>query len=572
MRSKYEEDKFNNSQILDSIFYTTNALIAYLDTDFNFIRVNKKYAEAGNHPPEFYIGKNHFNIYPDPDNQNIFRYALETCRHITCHAKPFQYEEFPERGITYWDWDLIPITDKEGHVNGLILSIVDVTQRKLAEDKLRQSNVLLEKRVLERTKELQQEIAERIKTEKQLMLSKKRYQQIFENTSDGVLLLDIIEEKKFSIIAINPSMAKILGLKSFKSAGRHIGEVLPKDFSNIFHENCINCLYSGDFEKFETSIQFQSSKTYIDITLIPIHDDTGRVYRILGICSDITHHKKIAENLRLEREAAERENQAINEYIANMSHELRTPLNVIMSALQLFHAYVNTNPDTIPQRYKNHLDSMNKNSLRLLRLINNLIDSTKIDSGFFELELRNYDIVNVIKTITLSVTDYMLNKNIKLDFTSNVDKKIIACDIDVIERIMLNLLSNAIKFTEEFGTIKVSLIDQNNSVLIVVKDNGIGIAEDQQKIIFERYKRGNQLFTRKYEGSGIGLALTKSLVEALDGSISVNSQLGYGSEFIIELPCKLTSQNETCIKKEYTNEYNIIQKISVELSDLYNIS
>lgn len=572
MWSKYEEYKFNNNQILDSVFNTTNTLLAYLDTDFNFIRVNKKFAEVGNHPSEFYIGKNHFELYPNSDNENIFRHALETCQPITYHAKPFQYEEFPERGITYWDWDLIPTTDMEEHVNGLILSMVDVTQRKLAEDKLRLSNALLEKRVLERTAELQKEVTERVKTEKELKLSKRRYQQIFENTSDGILLLDITAENKFSIAAINPSMVKILGLKRLGLTGQYIENALPKDFSGILYENCINCLSAEALEKFEASIQLRSTKTYIDITLIPIHEDTGRVYRILGICSDITHHKEIAENLILAREAAERENQAKNEYIANMSHELRTPLNVIMSALQLFDVYVDANPDTIPEKYKNHLDSMKKNSLRLLRLINNLIDSTKIDSGFFELELRNYDIVNLIETITLSVTDYMLNKKIELNFTSNVNKRIIACDVDVIERIMLNLLSNAIKFTEEFGTIEVSLINRNKGVRIAVKDNGIGIAADQQKIIFERYKQGNQLFTRKHEGSGIGLALTKSLVEALDGSISVNSQLGYGSEFIIELPCKLAPQDGKIIEKEHKNEYSIIQKISVELSDLYNIS
>ncbi len=174
---------------------------------------------------------------------------------------------------------------------------------------------------------------------------------------------------------------------------------------------------------------------------------------------------------------------------------------------------------------------MKQNGLRLLRLINNLIDVTKIDANHIDINLGNYDIVNIVETITRSVADYVQNKKINLKFSSNIEEKMIACDIDMIERIVLNLLSNAIKFTNENGTIDVSLFDEGSSVRISVKDNGIGIPKDKQEIIFERYKQVDRLLTRKHEGSGIGLSLAKSFVEAHRRSLFLTARMGLGSEF-----------------------------------------
>lgn len=570
---KNKEQVYNETEmLLDSIFNTTNAMIAYLDRDFNFIRVNKLYAEAGGYPSEYYIGKNHFDLYPYEDNEAIFRRVVEKGKPISYYAKPFEYKDFPELGVTYWDWDLIPVKNASGYVTGLVFSLVDVTKRKLAEDEIRKTNDWLEKRVLERTAELQGEIAQRKKIEQALRQSEQRYREVFENTSDGIILVDVVSVDRFRIVDFNASIERILGFKSLDVIGESIDQVLTKDSTALLSTNFSKCVELGSILSYEECMSIFSTDTYIYATLIPILDEGGKIYRILGVCRDITDQKRMAESLKRAKEEAEFASNAKSEYISNMSHELRTPLNVILSAIQLFELYLKDRPSSGDDKYFHYLKSMKQNCLRLLRLVNNLIDTTKIDANFYDVNLGHYDIVNIVEVITLSVTDYVKNRGIELSYTSNIDEKIIACDIDIIERIMLNLLSNAIKFTDANGTIKVSLIDQGDNIVISVKDNGIGIPKGKQKVIFERYKQADQLLTRRHEGSGIGLSLTKSFVEVLGGKISARSEVGFGSEFIVELPCKTIPAKEGKAHIKYTlNDYSIIQKITVELSDIYTL-
>lgn len=131
----------------------------------------------------------------------------------------------------------------------------------------------------------------------------------------------------------------------------------------------------------------------------------------------------------------------------------------------------------------------------------------------------------------MSVAGYVENKGLELVFDTDTEEKIMACDLDMIERIMLNLLSNSVKFTSPGDSIKVNFIDEGDSVKIVVMDTGIGIPEDKQLSIFERFRQVDRSFTRNHEGSGIGLALVNSLVKMHGGRIELSSELGKGSEF-----------------------------------------
>lgn len=139
-RRLYEKKLSNTNQLLEKFFLSINTLIAYLDRDFNFIRVNEMYASYGGHPPAYFIGKNHFDLYPHPENQAIFQRVVETGETYSILEKPFEYEDFPERGVTYWDWSLQPVKGRDGEVVGLVFSLVDVTKRKLAELLLEKQN------------------------------------------------------------------------------------------------------------------------------------------------------------------------------------------------------------------------------------------------------------------------------------------------------------------------------------------------------------------------------------------------------------------------------------------------
>lgn len=278
------------------------------------------------------------------------------------------------------------------------------------------------------------------------------------------------------------------------------------------------------------------------------------------------------KELRKAKEVAEEANEAKNTFLANISHELRTPLNIIMSTNQLLSYYLNYDEELNRDQIRKKIAVQVQNCNRLLRLVNNLIDITKIDSGHFELVMNRCNIVHVVEFITLSVAEYVENKGIKLVFDTDVEEKHIECDLNAIERIILNLLSNAIKFTPVGGTIYVCLENCNAAIRIRIKDTGVGIPKDKQKIVFERFKQADDLLTRKHEGSGIGLNLVKSLVEMHGGGISLLSEVNRGSEFIVQLPEMIELNNSSDeMLVQYDSNENVIQKIHIEFSDIYFI-
>lgn len=257
-------------------------------------------------------------------------------------------------------------------------------------------------------------------------------------------------------------------------------------------------------------------------------------------------------------------------FFANISHELRTPLNLIFSAEQLLdNIYQKEEIQKRTNEIKRYNGIIKQNCYRLIRLIGNLIDITKIDAGYYRPEFKNYDIVKVVEDITLSVADYIEDKNINLIFDTEFEEKIVTCDVYQMERIMLNLLSNAVKFTPSGGEIYVSLSEQENNVVVKVKDSGIGIPETMKEKVFERFVQVDKSTTRNREGSGIGLSLVKALVEMHGGNITLISEEGKGCEFIIVIPMNLiknAAEEEVAVSESHEN----VEKIKIEFSDIYN--
>ncbi|MEQ8197622.1 MAG: HAMP domain-containing sensor histidine kinase, partial [Clostridiaceae bacterium] len=214
------------------------------------------------------------------------------------------------------------------------------------------------------------------------------------------------------------------------------------------------------------------------------------------------------------------------------------------------------------------ISSIRQNCYRFTKLINNIVDISKIDSGFFKLHLSNENIVQVAEDIVQSVSGYIKEKGINIIFDTNTEEKIIACDPEKIERIILNLISNAIKFTNAEGKIFIDLIDKEETVEISVRDTGIGMDREQLDMIFKRFHQVDKSLSRNAEGSGIGLDLVKSIVELHGGKISVDSKIGEGSIFNIELPAGTIEETEVNIQIRPMN--NKIEMINIEFSDIYS--
>ena len=225
-----------------------------------------------------------------------------------------------------------------------------------------------------------------------------------------------------------------------------------------------------------------------------------------------------------------------NNYFVNLSHELRTPLNVLSSINQLIKEFTKKDNFITPEKLSYYMGIMDRNCSRLLSLINNLIDHTKIENNSYIINKKDEDIVYLVEETVLDMKDYIEEKGLELIFDTDVEEKVIRCDKIDIERCIINLVGNAVKFTPEGGLIEVLLQDLDDKVKIIVKDNGIGISEENQKIIFDRFNQVVDESSEQKGGSGLGLTITKQLITLHNGEIYVESEVGVGSEFIIILP------------------------------------
>lgn len=414
------------------------------------------------------------------------------------------------------------------------------------------------------------------KTKKFVERKKGQLLYILDSIYEGVFITD----SNYNILFINRGVEKLLKIENFRNIlGKNLFDI------GIIHDDYREIV----LRRFKKAIKYNVSAPLIeekliqfDGTVIPvnIYSDTieyeGNVC-ILSVIRDISEHKQ-AESLKLKiQEQSELLDKAAEydklktEFFANLSHEFRTPLNVMLSTLQLLNL-IGINNSAINNKYKikKYYSIMKQNCYRLLRLVNNLIDITRIDAEHLKLNLKNENIIAIIEDITLSIADYATNKGLDIIFDTDIEEKIIACDADKIERIILNLLSNAIKFTPNGGNIFVNITDKDSSIIVSVKDTGVGIPSDKQGSIFNRFVQVDKSLSRNREGSGIGLSLVKSFVELHNGTIGIVSETGKGSEFIMEFPATALVDDENIILDEDLAKENTIQRFHIEFSDIYD--
>lgn len=253
------------------------------------------------------------------------------------------------------------------------------------------------------------------------------------------------------------------------------------------------------------------------------------------------------------------------DFFVNISHELRTPVNLISSTIQLIKLNLKNLSKEDANIISKYIDIMESNSMRLIRLINNLIDSTKIDAGFVKFTPINADIIKFIEDVCDSVVDYVDFNKMNLIFDTDREEEIVLFDPDIIERILLNLLSNAVKFNKVDGTIYVNLYTKDDEIRITVRDEGIGIPKEKLSSIFKRFEQIQTKNKIEKQGSGIGLYLVKSLVTLHGGNIKVESKVNEGSKFIVTIPKKVLENGEELVidEKEKAN-----RKVNIEFSDI----
>ena len=294
---------------------------------------------------------------------------------------------------------------------------------------------------------------------------------------------------------------------------------------------------------------------------------------IRKIQESISLNNKVSgfDELKIKYKEIKEIEKAKSQFFANLSHEIKTPINIIYSCIQLLDINKKNGEKSLSDAYNKYEHTLKQNCYRLLRLVNNLVDMTKIDSGYMKLIFINCEIVSLVEDITLSIVPYVESKNINIVFDTYIEELKIRCDPESMERVILNLLSNAIKFTDNNGNISVFIEADEKYVFIRVKDDGIGISEDIREEIFNRFVQEDKSFNRKKEGSGIGLALVKSLVELHDGEVYLE-KVSKGSEFVVKLPnIKIDEELDVYNKVMDAESKPLVQKIHIEFSDIYEL-
>ena len=302
--------------------------------------------------------------------------------------------------------------------------------------------------------------------------------------------------------------------------------------------------------------------TWILSMIVPQkYDENGRVVSVLLANRDFTEEKKREleqeEALRQEKIKAEKANEAKSIFLFNMSHDIRTPMNAIVGYSQLMKKEL-TNPKLI-----HYQEMIEQSSKLLLSIINNVLDMARVESGKMELD-ENYEVVgNITQLVCGAFAAEASKKNIELNIIVNVEHKHIIVDSTKMQEILSNLISNAIKYTPEGGKVLIDVqelpYNKEGYTLIQTKvsDTGIGMSEEFLPSLFELFTRERNTTLSKIPGTGLGMAIVKNLVDLMNGSIEVESELGKGSTFTITIPHKIANKDYTNRNIESSNEFDI---------------
>ena len=371
------------------------------------------------------------------------------------------------------------------------------------------------------------------------------------------------KENKFNVdIHINKDIENKLCSKDIKNKYEEIYNKLEKfkgkkESLEIRHIELANKLFALVVITYDESKNYFSKK---DSYLNEILSKIGYIVKQIENNSEIKYitekKKELEDVIKLEAMKVE--------FLSNMSHEFRTPINIILAIVQL----LNLNNKTLSdEKYKEYLNVLKQNSYRLLRLINNIMDVTKVNSDSDKLNLVNCNVVSVLEEIVMSTVLYANEKKRNIIFDTDNEEIFLACDKDKIERIMLNLISNAIKFSECDTDIEIKIntkLDLNR-VYISIKNYGPNIGFNDREKIFERFHRVDNSLNRKNEGCGIGLFLCRKFIEMHEGEIFLDN-IDNATQFSFYLPINITDEkiHNTIIQKD-----SLIERCNIEFSDIY---
>ncbi len=388
------------------------------------------------------------------------------------------------------------VLDESGEIDSLIEIIIDITERKESEKQLELLSLVASK------------------------------------TNNGVAIYDEVG----NVTWMNEALENILGFKKELLVGKNLadfvkGEDTDLDLLEIVREK------ARRFEPFSIEHKVyrkDGSEIWISIANTPIYNSATNQHTQIEIINDVTKRKQAEIQILASREDAIRLSKAKESFVSIMSHEIRTPLNAVIGLANILN-----DEDKLPSQEES-INLLKFSADNLLNLINDILDFNKIEVGKMELENKRLDVRKLLKDIVASMRFKIDHKSIKLNY--HIDDKIpelVRGDKTRLYQILVNLINNAIKFTKEGGVdISVQLLPETDSKVSLgfkVTDTGIGIPKEKLAVIFEPFSQAESNTARKYGGSGLGLSISKKLINLFGGDITVESELGIGTEFSFSL-------------------------------------
>lgn len=418
--------------------------------------------------------------------------------------------------------------------------------------------------VKKKESELNKELKERNAILNELNLlnnkSEKRYCNLIESFNDGIIIF-----KDNRVSYINNEALFMMGLdykssilnRSFYNFLQMISIEQMIDKENIIEEEDISILNKKIDKRYILKSKIDKYKE-LELYTIKSEHDIEIVY--IRDMSELNRYNEMKEkyNEYLKQEEIK------NKFYSNISHELRTPINIINSALKLNEVYLDKADLNLLSKNNTRI---RQNCLRLIRTINNFIDTNKISEGYLNPNKKIYNIVEVIENATIATKKYVDKIKNTLIFDSEFEEINLACDRDLIERVILNLLSNSVKYGTDGGKIIVNLQIEKETVKITVKNNSRPIRKEEEPYIFDQFTNLNKSLSREKEGSGLGLYLVKAIVKLHGGSIYYKSCKEGWNKFIINIPIEDNLGKYS--KGEDVEIISLDKKVDIEFSDIY---
>ena len=496
-RKRAEEALLVTKILLEKTFSSLEEVVLVIDpTTRTIIQCNEAMERIFGYNKKEVIGLNTEFLHVDRHMYEIFGERLFPVLDRDGVFKS-EYQVKRKDGTLFFTENTITeIRDYSGNRTGIVSVIRDITERKFAEEAIKESEMF--------------------------------YRTIIENSKDMIWTLD----RECNFLFFNKRSEEISGYNLEELQGKNLASIIKEDelssINELFHETL-----EGVPQQFEVSVKRK------DGCILMLSVNTAPIYskrEIVGTVSfgrDITEDKKI-EKILLENERLISINKARSEFLTIMSHELRTPLTSIIAFSILLKERIH---GKLNKKQEAYVETIHTSGLNLLDLINNTLDLAKIEAGKMEIVIEDISIPDILNETMDLIKGKAESHNILLKTDIDLSLDHMKADRQKVKQILFNLISNAIKFMkEEGGIVTISAKKDSEMAKISVSDTGIGIKTEDLPKLFQRFEQLDSGISRKYGGSGLGLAITRQLVELHGGKIIVESKYGKGSTFTILIP------------------------------------